>query len=28
VEWKLGVKAKLAVGVGVMWLVNILWPHR
>ena len=26
-EWKPGMKTKLAVGVGVMWLVNILWPH-
>ena len=26
-EWKLGLKTKLGVGLGVMWFVNILWSY-
>jgi N-acetylneuraminate 9-O-acetyltransferase len=26
-EWKLGLKTKLAVGMGVMWFVNVLWSY-
>lgn len=26
-EWQPGVKTKVAVGVGLMWVLNILWPH-
>jgi len=26
-EWRPGLKTKLAIGVGVMWLVNIMWAY-
>lgn len=26
-EWKPGLKTKLLIGVGVMWLLNIMWPR-
>jgi hypothetical protein len=25
--WKFGVKARLTVGVGIMWIANIFWAH-
>ncbi|KAI0778449.1 O-acetyltransferase [Trametes elegans] len=26
-EWKPGLKTKLLIGIGSMWLLNIMWPH-
>ena len=27
-EWKPGLKTKLLIGVGAMWVLNIMWPQR
>ncbi|GBE77781.1 hypothetical protein SCP_0106630 [Sparassis crispa] len=27
-EWKPGVKTKIAIGMAVMWLLNMMWPYR
>ncbi|KAH9951035.1 O-acetyltransferase [Amylocystis lapponica] len=26
-EWKPGVKTKIGIGLGAMWLLNIMWPY-
>ncbi|KAL6310131.1 10 TM acyl transferase domain found in Cas1p-domain-containing protein [Sparassis latifolia] len=26
-EWKPGVKTKIAIGMAVMWLLNMMWPY-
>lgn len=27
-EWKPGVKTKILIGLSVMWLLNMMWPHH